>query len=294
MKKFVTLGLSAICAFSLVACGGKKDKEPDHGSDISTQKAQALVMGIKEKNNTLSVNDFTKLTYKAKIQMDDAITTTTHKFSKEDSYIYDTIVIENMMHYETIDNTKTYVGTTHKSIITNYFYITSDGKAVDAANVFLDSTSENKETGIWERDITTSNGYGYLAETLEESQTQFDNNALTAASEVMTNLLSYSTQMLQTFEPFLTMPTASMPGFEIKSNGEGHLYMKQDMSDFGIYYECEFNNYMLTYMKSVMDSEKAGSIDTSAKVITTEIHFQIGVCELSYPNLEEYTYNPNA
>ena len=107
---------------------------------------------------------------------------------------------------------------------------------------------------------------------------------------MMTDLLSYTTQMLQTFESYIIMSTASVPGLEIKSNGEGHLYMECDMSDYGMYYECEFSNYMLTYMKTITDYEKMGAATMGIKKMTSEIHFQIGVCEISYPNLNNYTF----
>ncbi len=288
MKKLATLALSAVCAFSLFACGGKSGSSK--GSDISNQEAQTMFTRIREKSAVLSTDDFTKLTYTAKIQTDDEILTTTHKFSKEDYYIYDLVKQENVKLYDSYDGTSEYIGTIHTGIVTNYFYVSEDGKAIDAATNYEDATYKNEETGLFERDVFTSNGYKYFAETLEESQAAFESNILTEASEMMTDLLSYSTQMLQTFESYIIMPT-SVPGLEIKSNGEGHLYMECDMSDYGMYYECEFSNYMLTYMKTIVDYEKTGVPEAGIKKMTSEIHFQIGVCEISYPNLNNYTFN---
>lgn len=292
MKKLFTLALSAVCAFSLVACGDKN--KANHGSTISSQEAQALMAGVKAKNETLSAQDLTKLTYTLKTQMDDEIMTSTHKFSKEDNYIYDNMLLENSdIYYGYEEPYKEYIGTIHQSVLTNYFYIDENGRAIDATSDFSNSTMKNEETGVLERKIDSDSYYTVLAETLEESEKVFHNSIFTQLSDLMTQILNYSSQMIQTFEPLLEMGTTSMGGMtiEIKSKGEGHLYMKQDMSAFGMYYECEYNDYMLTYMKTVMDNTKTGITASGYTKITTEMRFQIGVCDISYPNLDSYTHN---
>ncbi|MBQ3020106.1 MAG: hypothetical protein IJD77_05940 [Clostridia bacterium] len=313
MKKLFTLALSAVCAFSLVACGDKN--KANHGSTISSQEAQALMAGVKAKNETLSAQDLTKLTYTLKTKMDDSTTTSTHKFSKEDNYIYDNMLIENSDIYKEdnyiydnmlIENSdiyygyeepyKEYIGTIHQSVLTNYFYIDENGRAIKAKSEFENSTMKNEDTGVFETKIDSDSYYTVHAETLEESEKVFHNSIFTQLSDLMTQLLNYSSQMIQTFEPLLEMGTTSIAGMtiEIKSKGEGHLYMKQDMSNLGTYYECEYNDYMLTYMKMIIDNAKTGITASGYSKMTTEMRFQIGVCDISYPNLDSYTNKTNA
>ncbi len=295
MKKFLTLALSAVCAFSFVACGGKS--KANHGSTISSQKAQALMAGVKAKNETLSAQDLTKLTYTLKTKMDDNTATSTHKFSKEDNYICDISLMEDFDVYDGYEEPyKEYIGTIHQGVSTNYFYIDENGRAIDATYDFTNATMKNEDTGVFEKEASSDRYYTVLAETLEESEKVFHNSIFTQLSDLMTQILNYSSQMIQTFEPLLEMGTTSMPGMtiEIKSKGDGHLYMKQDMSDLGMYYECEYNDYMLTYMKTVMDNSKTGITALGYTKITTEMRFQIGVCDISYPNLDSYTNKTKA
>lgn len=292
MKKLFTLALSAVCAFSLVACGDKN--KANHGSTISSQEAQTLMTGIKEKSESLSAQDLTKLTYTLKAKMDDTTMTSTYKFSKEDNYIYDSMFIENSDLYSGYEEPyREYLGTVHQSVLTNYFYIDENGRAIDATSEFENSTMKNEDTGVFETKIDSDSYYIVHAETLEESEKVFHNSILTQISDLMTQLLNYSSQMIQTFEPLLEMGTTSIAGMtiEIKSKGEGHLYMKQDMSNLGTYYECEYNDYMLTYMKMIIDNAKTGITASGYSKMTTEMRFQIGVCDISYPNLDNYTNN---
>ena len=287
MKKIISLALSAVCALSFVGCGLKL---VERGETLSAQEATRLIDGIKAKTETFSAQDITKMTSTLKLTMDEQTSTMTQKFSKEDHYLYysnDTRDMELYDGYE--DAYKEYLGTIHHSVDTNYLYIDEMGRLIDASSSYVDETKQDHD-GIWRRTQDSSSFYSVRSETLEEAEKLFHNNILTQASDLIAQLLMYSSQMIQTFEPLIETGSFSMPGMEIeiRSNGEGHLYMKENLSSMGMYYECEYKDYMLTYAKTVMDNTKTGLTATGYKTLTTEVFYQFGVCELTYPNLSNY------
>ena len=287
MKRFLGLILTVILAFSLIGCGDKGDS---HGETIDSEQAMVMLDQIKLAEQNITAESLSKFTYTATITMDDATLYTVHKFSKEDNYIFFLDTILNMDLYEGYEEPyKIYYGTTNFSHSKNYLYVNSQGQLIDANHYSCDEIMKNDQ-GVFEEKRDWYQKYEIKKDNLEESIQTFRNDCLTQLSDFMAQWLSYSSQMFSTFEPLIEMGNMSYGGMdiEIKSNGEGHLYMSEDMSSMGMSYECEYTDYMLTYVKTEIDNTKMGLTATGYDKITTEIRFSMGLCDFEYPDLSQY------
>lgn len=297
MKKLIALFIAIMVVFATFSgCSGQKesggdDIYADKGVTISSAEAKNYIEKIKTTNEGMKEEEFVKFTYSTKMKMDDTINYFKTSFSKEDRYYYTYNYTENMKLYDTYDQeTKVYIGTIHQSSTYDYFYVSNDGKLVDAYESHEDVTEKN-EQGIFERNFDLVKNYNYLAETMEESIEKFDNDDRMEMLEMLNEIYTLCNTMVSTFEPMIGMGITSigdMYKIEVRSKGEGHLWMITESPSLGTSTECEFNNYMLTYTKVVTDNAKLGLSAIGYDIMTTETFFDFGVCDIQYPDLSTY------
>ena len=310
MKKFLKLISIILClmlCLSFVACSNDKDDDDDDstgggggankGQTISSEQAQTIMdqfstmledmeQSIEESSQEIPLQKFT-LTI-TNVQ-DECTTTLTDRYSAENNYFYSEIhtTNQNLYDYETGE----LYHTTHRHDYYAHTYVDANGKLVKAVDSYDDST--NFYQGESNRQTIAEKEYNYLDDDPSTAVNTMQDKLFNSSSSFLTEYFTISESMLTTIEPLLSFGEFSSSGYEIKSLGAGHLYIKIEM--MGMFYEMEITDYILVYYKTEMDMSQIPGGNAGLETyqhMSSELRLQKDVCTISYPDLTGYTFNP--
>jgi len=284
MKKRITI-LAVLFAMALCIPGCSKKGE-DHGKKIDGAEAQQIITKLEENVDKYKEETISKFTLRTRVKMDDYITDYTIKYSEADNYFYMHDITKNFV-YESVSAGGDQIEVTVNDNNQYYNYIDADGNYIYAEDIDSVREESNKTTLVSDTVYNDRQRYRTIS---ENPLDEFKNEQIDVYED-LEGMYSQLSTMMMTFVPLLSYDAAMLESFGIKlsSKGEGHLYMSMDM--MGSVTIIELEDYFISYLKTEMDfssMQDMEDFDVDYEKMTTEMWFDMGVCDIVYPDLAQF------
>ena len=178
-------------------------------------------------------------------------------------------------------------------------YYVKDGEFIQANSNSWDGYVEKEQYGEETRATSYVRESGSSKFYTVDEPEAFESNISTQLSNVISSLLLTEKTLAEQLESYGSinevyedMGMGGIVSVQATSKGEGNLYMCYSMPMMGIYMEILFEDYWLSYSYMDVDStsmlSQLGMEDLGVGRMITESHYEIGHCEVTYPDLSSY------
>ena len=319
MKKLWLSLLCVLLAVMMVACGkGQKPDDGDgsgsgnggdpssdeaalteqYGAKVSNEEAEELLAEIEawfSDEEALKALSWDKFTYHTTTTIGENAVTSSTYYSKNDGYYREVNEGHNIKEYLYDTETEQYTDTLFSNILStysvHYYYLDISDCMISAS-----SCQSVKEIYYPENDRQTENSATYSVVEQAQAQERFDEN--TNHVQLFSGTLQqYANQILMSVKPMLEMGDFGyqMDGvdIQIRSKGEGHLYIAYKMDLYGMKTDMAMviENGYVTYFRSSVPNTDPGwntGLVQEGDIVTMEMRLEPNKCELVYPDLSGF------